>query len=121
MPECTPVRVLEDVSALAGICKTGITTLMLIRIRLGKRLPVSSKRAKNRRAAQAIAVLLKPAALVACVLGFWRIAADFNWAGNFAIPSGLLSHWQFWLGGAAVLQVCSHALNRYGKGGRTAS
>ena len=94
---------------------------MLVRIRLGKHTPVGSKRATNRRVAQAIAALLKPAALVACVLGCWRIASDFNWTGGFAIPSGLFSHWQVWLGGAAVLQLCSHALNRYGKGDRTVS
>ena len=40
---------------------------------------------------------------------------------SFAIPSGLLSHWQVWLGGAALLQFCAYALNRYGKTGRTAS
>lgn len=94
---------------------------MLVRIRLAQRLPVGSKRAKNRRLAQAIAVLLRPAALVAFVLGFWRIASDLNWAGGFAIPSGLFSHWQFWLGSAVVLQLCSHFLNRYGKGDRAAS
>lgn len=94
---------------------------MRVRIRLGKRPPVDRKRAKNRRVAQAIAVLLKPAALVACVLGCWRIASDMNWAGGFAISSGLFSHWQVWLGGAAVLQLCSRALNRYGRGDRTAS
>ena len=93
---------------------------MRVRIRLGKRVPVSSKRAKNRRVAQALAVLLKPAALLASVLGLWRIASDFNWTGGFAISSGLFSHWQVWLGGAAVLQLCSYALNRYGKGDRTA-
>jgi hypothetical protein len=94
---------------------------MRVRIRLGKRLPVSSKRAKNQRVAQGIAVLLRPAALMACVLGLWRIASDFNWTGGFAIPSGLFSHWQVWLGAAAILQLCSYALNRYGKGDRTVS
>lgn len=94
---------------------------MLVRIRFGKRPPVSTKRETNRRVAQAIAALLKPAALAACVLGCWRIASDFNWTGGFAIASGLFSHWQVWLGAAAVLQLCSHVLNRYGKGDRTAS
>lgn len=93
---------------------------MRVRIRLGTRVPVSNKRAKNRRRAQAVAVLLKPAVLIAAVLGCWRIASDFNWAGGFAFSSGLFSHWQVWLGGAAVLQLCSSALNRYGKGDRTA-
>jgi len=93
---------------------------MRVRIRLGQRIPVSSKRAKNRRVAQAIAVLLKPAVLIAALLGCWKFASDFNWTGGFAIPSGLFSHWQVWLGGAAVLQLCSSVLNRYGKGDRTA-
>ncbi len=94
---------------------------MLVRIRLGKRIPVGSKRAVNRRIAQTTAVLLRPAALAACVLGLWRLASDYNWTEGFAIPSGLFSHWQVWLGGAALLQLCSSALNRYGKGDRTVS
>jgi hypothetical protein len=69
-----------------------------------------------------VAALLTPAAVVAASLGLWRIAADLNWAKDFAIPSGVFSHWQIWLGAAAALQFCSHILNRYGKGkGRPAS
>jgi hypothetical protein len=94
---------------------------MLVRIRLGRRTPVGAKRAKNRRIAQTIAVLLRPAALLASVLGLWRIASDYNWTGGFAISSGLFSHWQVWLGGAVILQLCSSALNRYGKGDRAVS
>jgi hypothetical protein len=60
---------------------------------------------------------LTPAAVLFSALGAWRIAADLHWANRFAIPSGLFSHWQVWLGGAALLQVCSRALNRYGRGG----
>ena len=94
---------------------------MLVRIRLGKRPAAGSKRAKNRRIAQTVAILLRPAVLMAAALGCWRIASDFNWAGAFAISSGLFSHWQVWLGAAAVLQFFSHMLNRYGKGDPTAS
>ena len=46
---------------------------------------------------------------MAAVLGVWRIASDLNWAGGFAIHSGLFSHWQVWLGGAALVQACSYA------------
>jgi hypothetical protein len=88
---------------------------MLVRIRLGKEPPVSRGRAKKRRIAQAIAVLLKPAALMASVMGLWRITSDFNWTAGFVVPSGLFSYWQVWLGGAALLQLCSHSLNRYGQ------
>jgi len=98
---------------------------MVVRIRFGKRPPPSGLRARGtlhaRRRAQAIAALLTPAALMAFVLGSWRIAAELKWTGSFAIPSGPFSHWQVWLGGAALLQICSYVLNRYGNGGRTAS
>ncbi len=90
---------------------------MVVRIRFGKGSKVVRKRQKNRRVALAVAALLTPSAAVACVLGLWRIAADLNWTNSFAIPSGLFSHWQVWLGGASLLQVCSHFLNRYGRGG----
>ena len=74
-------------------------------------------RQHNRRLALAASALLTPAALMASVLAFWRIAADLKWASGFAIPTGLFSHWQVWLGAAAALQLCAHILNRYGKGG----
>jgi hypothetical protein len=33
----------------------------------------------------------------------------------------LFSHWQVWLGAAALLQVVSYLLNRYGSGGDAAT
>jgi hypothetical protein len=70
-----------------------------------------------RRAALAISALLTPATVAAAVLGLWRIAADLEWAGDFAISTGLFSHWQVWIAAAAGLQVCARLLNRYGRGG----
>jgi hypothetical protein len=90
---------------------------MRVRIRFSKGPQVSQKRRRNQRAALGLAVLLSPAAFLAAVLGLWRIAADMNLAGNFAISSGLFSHWQVWLVAAGILQVCAHLLNRYGKRG----
>lgn len=90
---------------------------MRVRIRFGKGPQVSKKRRRNQRVALGLAVLLSPAAFLAAVLGLWRIAADMSLAGNFAISSGLFSHWQVWLVAAGILQVCSHLLNRYGKRG----
>jgi hypothetical protein len=88
---------------------------MVVRIRLGKQSRPAAKRAKNRRLAQGVAALLTPAALIAFLLGFWRIGADLSLTGSFAIPSGLFSHWQVWIGAAVLLQFCSYALNRYGR------
>jgi hypothetical protein len=89
---------------------------MVVRIRFRTGPIVSRKRGKNKRLALAVAALLPPAALCAGVLALWRIAADLNWTGSFAIPTGIFSHWQVWLGAAVLLQLCARALNRYGKG-----
>ena len=64
--------------------------------------------------ALAMAALLTPGAVAAMVLAFWRLGADLNLTSSFAIPSGLFSHWQVWMGAAAALQLCAFVLNRYG-------
>ena len=88
---------------------------MVVRIRFRTGPKVTRKRGKNKKIALAVAALLPPAAFCAGVLGLWRIAADLNWTGSFAIPSGIFSHWQVWWGAAALLLLCARALNRYGK------
>ena len=94
---------------------------MVVRIRYGKR-PVSGKnRKEGRRAALAVAALLDPAAVMALALGLWGVAAELKWVGSFAIPSGLFSYWETWLGAAAALELCAVALNRYGKNGGAAA
>jgi hypothetical protein len=94
---------------------------MVVRIRLGKGYKILRKRGKKRRVALTLAALLTPSAAVAGVLAAWRVAADLNWTNSFAIPTGLFSHWQVWLGAAILLQLCSHLLNRYGRGGDAAT
>src|SRR5262245_28488930 len=88
---------------------------MKVRIRFGKSVKVARNRTRNRRLALLAGALMTPAALVAWILGFWRIAADLNWTSQFAIPSGFFSYWQVWIGVAVALQWCSRVLNRYGK------
>jgi|SRR5579863_3280992 len=88
---------------------------MVVRIRLSSGPKVRRKRRKNRHVALATAALLTPAAVMACVLAFWRLAADINATGQFPISNGLFSHWQVWLTLAASLQFCATLLNRYGK------
>jgi hypothetical protein len=60
--------------------------------------------------------LLIPLALMAYVLGFWRLASDMGMAGEFGI-TGLFSHWQVWIPVAVLLQMTAAVLNRYGRGG----
>jgi hypothetical protein len=94
---------------------------MVVRIRFALGPTLGKKRRKNKRLALAIAAILPPTAFSAGVLAVWRIAADLNWASSFAIANGIFSHWQVWMAGAVVLQLCARALNRYGKSGDSAA
>ena len=89
---------------------------MMVRIKLQQGPPVHRKAGKNRQVASAIGTLLVPAALMAYLLGIWRLASDLGMAGEFAI-SGLFSHWQVWIALAAAIHIASSSLNRYGNGG----
>lgn len=86
-----------------------------IRVRVGRRF--SRSLARNREIASIAAALLTPAALMALVLGVWRLGSDLKWTGEFAISRGLFSHWQVWIAMAGVLQTVAAILNRYGRGG----
>ncbi len=89
---------------------------MRLRIRIPQGRPLQRKAGKNRHIALAFAALLGPAALMAYVLGFWRLASDMGMAGEFGI-SGVFSHWQVWILIALLLQASGYALNRYGRSG----
>lgn len=41
---------------------------------------------------------LTMAAVGCAFFGVWRIGVDFGWTGDFVIATGLLSHWQVWIG-----------------------
>jgi hypothetical protein len=73
---------------------------------------------KNRNLAAAFAALVTPAALMACALGLWRLGADMGFFSDFAIATGIFSHWQVWLAIAGVLQLVASSLNHYGRGGQ---
>ena len=89
---------------------------MVVRIRFRRGPKLGRKRRANKRLALVVGALLPPLALASGALAAWRIAADLKLAGSFAISSGFFSHWHVWMIGSVVLAVCSHALNRYGKG-----
>lgn len=88
---------------------------MVVRIRLSSGIRLRQKRRKNQHVALAMASLLTPGAVMACVLAFWRLAADVNVTAQFPISNGLFSHWQVWLALAGSLQFFATVLNRYGK------
>src|SRR5476649_1917833 len=87
---------------------------MRVRIRLNRGPRVRQKRRKNQHVALAMASLLTPSAVMACVLAFWRLCADVKVTNQFPIADGLFSHWQVWVSAAAVLQFGATVLNRYG-------
>jgi arginine exporter protein ArgO len=87
---------------------------MIVRIRLGSGKRVQQKRRKNQHIALAMASLLTPAAVMACVLALWRLAADLGDTAQFPITNGLFSHWQVWFATAAIVQFSAIVLNRYG-------
>ena len=87
---------------------------MVVRIRFGRGRPVLLTKGKNRRVALAFSALMTPAAVMASVLGLWRLSADMKLTGEFGIATGLFSHWQVWMVFAALLQGGAWILNRYG-------
>ncbi len=93
---------------------------MVVRVHLRLGEAVSRRLARLRELALATGALLTPAALMALVLGCWRLASDLNLTGEFVISGGLFSHWQVWMVLAGILQTCASVLNRYGRGGREA-
>jgi len=93
---------------------------MVVRVHLRLGEAVSRRLARLRELALATGALLTPAALMALVLGCWRLASDLNLTGEFVISRGLFSHWQVWMVLAGILQTCASVLNRYGRGGREA-
>jgi hypothetical protein len=89
---------------------------MILRIRLEPGRPIQRKQGKNRHVASGLGALLTPLALMAYVLGFWRLASDMGVVGHFGI-TGLFSHWQIWIPVGVLLQMTGSVLNRYGRGG----
>ena len=90
---------------------------MRIRLRFEHGARIQYRQGKNRRVALAAASLLAPAAVGAFLLAIWRLAADMRYAGEFAIPEGIFSHWHVWFAIAGLLTLVCIRLNRYGKGG----
>jgi hypothetical protein len=64
------------------------------------------------RIAALAADLLTLFAFICAALGLWRFSTDLDWAGEFVVRSGFLSHWQVWIGAAASVQYVSWRLSR---------
>jgi hypothetical protein len=95
-----------------GIVNTG-TSFMVVKIRFGRGPVVSRRSGKNSRIARLASSLLTLVALGGASLGFWRVSTDLGWAGDFVVSSGIMSHWQIWIGAAAAIQYAAWRLLRY--------
>jgi hypothetical protein len=90
---------------------------MVAKIRFGlERLMTLEE--QNGRIATFSASLLTLVAISCASLGLWRVGADLDWAGEFVIQDGFLSHWQVWIGFAAIVQYTSWWLARHADAAR---
>jgi hypothetical protein len=71
-----------------------------------ERIVVASEAAMN-----VLPALLTPSAVVALVLGLWRVSSDLGWTEEFLIGSGFFSHWQVWIALSVALQLASSTLS----------
>jgi hypothetical protein len=78
-----------------------------VTIRLDNRLQSLLRRtiATSAQAADVLVALVTPSAVIALVMGLWRLTADVGWTETFPISSGLFSHWQVWIALALGLKV----------------
>ena len=58
-------------------------------------------------------LVLTPVAVLAGVLGAWRLGADPGWTTNFFIADGVLSRYQLWFAVAVAAQVSALVLDRW--------
>ena len=86
---------------------------MVVRIRLRYGSAARKTIAWNRRLALMLSTLMTPVALMAWALAGWRLAADLQWTGEFAIRSGLFSHWQVWIATGLAIQFAAFLLHRF--------
>jgi len=66
--------------------------------------------ATSAQAADVLVALVTPSALVALVMGLWRLTADLGWTETFPISNGFFSHWLVWVALAIALKFGASAL-----------
>jgi hypothetical protein len=86
---------------------------MVVRVKWRYEDSLRKIRDLNRQVALTTGFVLNPLSVASFVLAVWRLGADLNLTGAFAISKGLFSHWQVWLALGAGLQALAVAVNRY--------
>jgi uncharacterized membrane protein YidH (DUF202 family) len=59
-----------------------------------------------------VGAFLTPAAVLASVMGIWRLGADLGLTGDFIVSTGLFSHWLVWMMLALVLKMTGSLIHR---------
>src|SRR5882724_4910540 len=66
--------------------------------------------AASSEAADVLVALITPSAVIALVMGIWRLTADIAWTDTFPVSSGFFSHWQVWIALAIGLKFGASVL-----------
>jgi len=61
-------------------------------------------------AADVLIALIAPSAVLALIVGLWRLSEDLGWTGAFPVSQGFFSHWQVWIALAIGLKFGGSAL-----------
>lgn len=85
---------------------------MVVRIRLSYGDAIRKTVEAHRQAALVVSALMTPLAVMAWALACWRLAADMQWTGEFAISKGIFSHWQVWVAVGVAIQFAAFVLHR---------
>jgi hypothetical protein len=97
----------------------GVTLLMTVRIRVSR--PSGPFLPTLPTFFLALSSLLVPSALLAFTLTLWMVGSQFGWTTGFFLVHGFFSHWQVWLGTAALLLMVSRLLERVARYGSSYS
>jgi hypothetical protein len=98
------MSVLRIGAILQPVAEASSTLVDHVQVSFGKAIRASEE------TADLMTALLSPAAVIALVLGLWRLTADLEWTGSFLISKGFFSHWQVWIVLAIALRLGASAL-----------
>lgn len=111
----TAVLILRIANTVSQLLVNLNSSEMVVRICLQYGQGLRKTVNRQRQFALILATLLTPGSVMAGVLGAWRIGADLNWMGEFAVSKGIFSHWQVWFALAGAMQVSAIGLLRYAR------
>ena len=92
--------------ALESVSVRRVATLSDTRLQSLARRTVAT----SAQAADVLVALVTPSAVIALVMGLWRLTADLGWTETFPISTGFFSHWIVWVALAIGLKFGASVL-----------